>query len=148
MVRDVINHKRTTKIQIGEEDDVNRYHATCRKDQSNGKGTDGYSNLNLSQPVDLMVEDSKTGKTITEHASMKITVGHELIHAYSAMNGDTAPEYNESNYRYRNTEGKLVEVKSWTTELETVGIIACKKCGSPIRKPCETTELQGDKNFK
>lgn len=127
LIRDVINHKRTTKIQIGEEEDVNRYHATYRRDQSNGKGTDGYINLNFSQPVDLTVEDSKTGKTIKEHAPMEITIGHELIHAYSAMNGDAAPEYYESNYRYKNTEGKLVETKSWTTELETVGIIGNRK---------------------
>ena len=127
LIRDVINHKRTTKIQIGEEEGVNRYHATYRRDQSNGKGTDGYINLNFSQPVDLTVEDSKTGKTIKEHAPMEITIGHELIHAYYAINGNASYYDESSSYIFKDIDGFKYKAKELTEELKTVGLRGNRK---------------------
>ena len=126
MIRDVINHKHTTKIQINNEED-NYYHAIYHRDESNGKGTDGYINLSFLQSVDLKVEDLKTGKTILEHTPAEIIVGHELIHAYSAMNGDAAPYDKKSSYTYKDIDGLKYKTKERTSELETVGIIGNRK---------------------
>ena len=127
LLRDVIGHKRTTGIQIGSESDRNRYHSYFPKDASNGKGTDGYINLNPSSSLDLKVQDSNTEKTVVETIPMEIVVGHELIHAYSAMNGNAPKDGEESSYIYRDVDGKLYETQEETSELETVGIIGNEK---------------------
>ena len=127
LLRDVIGHKRTTGIQIGSESDRNRYHSYFPKDASNGKGTDGYINLNPSSSLDLKVQDSNTEKSVVETIPMEIVVGHELIHAYSAMNGNAPKDGEESSYIYRDVDGKLYETQEETSELETVGIIGNEK---------------------
>lgn len=95
---------------------------TFAKNQSNGKGSDGYINLNPSVTVGLRVQDPNTGNTIVETVPMEITVGHELIHAYSAMNGNTPNEDKKSSYIYKDVDGKMYETNESTSELETVGI--------------------------
>ena len=127
LLRDVINHDRTTKIQIGEEGDWNRYHASYPKDELNGKGTDGYINLNPTLVVELKVQDSNTGNTIEERAPMEIIVGHELIHAFSAMNGNTPNKDEESSYVFKDVDRKYYIVSSSRIELGTVGIIGDNK---------------------
>ena len=126
-MRDVIGYDLTTEIQIGSENDKNRYHAYFPQDRSNGKGTSGYINLNPSIAVGLMVQDSNAGNTIVETVPMEITVGHELIHAYHAMNGNTPNEDNESSYIYKDVDGKKYEAQSPTRELETVGLVGNNK---------------------
>ena len=127
LLRDVISNKHTTRMQIGEEKDRNRYHPTYRKDASNGKGTDGYINLNPSQSVDAKVQDPKTEKTIEENMPMEMIVGHELIHANSAMNGNAKSEDYVSSYSYRDVDGEMYRVQESTDELETVGLKGNKK---------------------
>ena len=127
LLRDVISNKHTTRMQIGEEKDRNRYHPTYRKDASNGKGTDGYINLNPSQSVDAKVQDPKTRKTIEENMPMEMIVGHELIHANSAMNGNAKSEDDVSSYSYRDVDGEMYRVQESTDELETVGLKGNKK---------------------
>ena len=58
---------------------------------------------------------------------MEIVGGHELIHAYSAMNGNAPKDGEESSYIYRDVDGKLYETQEETSELETVGIIGNEK---------------------
>ena len=127
LLRDVINHERTTKIKIDEEKDKDYYHSNCPQDASNGKGTDGIIYLNPSLSVSAKVQDSKTGNTIEENMPMKIIVGHELIHANSAMNGNAPKENEKSSYVYKDVDGELYRTETYTEELETVGIKGNKK---------------------
>ena len=122
LLRDVIGHDLTTEIKIGPKNDENRYHAYFRQNKSNGKGSDGYINLNPSVTVGLRVQDPNTRNTIVETVPMEITVGHELIHAYSAMNGNTPNEDKKSSYIYKDVDGKMYETNESTSELETIGI--------------------------
>jgi hypothetical protein len=122
LLREVIGHVRTTEIRIGAKNDINRYHSYFPLDKSNGKGTDGYINLNPSLSVGLRVQDSNTGNTIIEIVPMEITVGHELIHAYSGMNGVIPNENQKSTYIYKDVDGKMYETSESTSELETIGI--------------------------
>ena len=58
---------------------------------------------------------------------MEIIVGHELIHANYAMNGNAPKENEKSSYVYKDVDGELYRTETYTEELETVGLKGNKK---------------------
>ena len=123
LVADVIGNSHTTAIQMGDAGTRNYYHPKFRKNTSNGKGTDGYINLDTSEIPSVVVKDSKSGKSKREKMSTSMVLGHELIHANRAMKGEDYEFDTQITYSYKDVDGKEYQTEEKANELETTGIV-------------------------
>jgi RHS repeat-associated protein len=120
LINDLINHKNDVIINIvltgSSEKNANDANAI------NGVGTDTRVNLDLNQSGIVWTKDPQSGLVSKQETTDEIKLGHELIHAYRAMEGKQI-DYKETEcYTFEKKPGIKTDRIERTEELQTVGL--------------------------
>jgi RHS repeat-associated protein len=121
LVASVLNHHHIVTIQSTMKN--SRTHSVYRGNSTNGKGTDVNIFVNPKKPVNTLVRNNKTGKSVYETTPTYITLGHELVHSLHNINGTAKDHDDKSEYIFMDIDGLMKKTKARTEELETTGII-------------------------
>ena len=122
LISQLVYHDNTVSVEYSR---FNNYHTSPEEDKENaydGKGTNVTVFVAKNDVAPLLVKDSKSGRSIWENVPRSIGIGHELIHAYRAMEGILERKDKVSSYKYKNEHGKDKDATCYTEELETTGL--------------------------
>ena len=121
LVASLLNHQHMVTIQSTMKN--SRTHSVYRGNSTNGKGTDVNVFVNPKKPVNTLVRNNETGKSVYELTPTYITLGHELVHSFHNINGTAKDHDDKSEYIFKDIDGQMKKTKARTEELETTGII-------------------------
>jgi RHS repeat-associated protein len=95
--------------------------------ESNGVGVGGRIQVDFTHTTTLTVINKETGRAEDGYTPTHIVLGHELIHAYYKMKGESHPDEEMVSYRYINEEGISTPMIQEREEAETVGLAGNRK---------------------
>lgn len=134
LIRDAIKNKHTAFISTtdNEHDDKNTgIQGQSVENETNGVGVDTHIVIDKTSDSEnhkVLVQDSKTGKSIYENFKNNIILGHELIHGYYDMIGKAVVYEEKASYTFIGTDGKKYIVSGQRKEeTETVGLTGNRK---------------------
>ncbi|TGX79411.1 hypothetical protein E5358_14915, partial [Palleniella muris] len=119
LIYELVNHDRTVEIMQG---DAYHEHPVYRRDAFNGKGTDTEVYYSFDTDVTTIVQNRKTGKSVSEVIPRHIALGHELIHGHRSLNGVAKDPDLKMKYSYTDIDGYIYEANEKIEELETTGL--------------------------
>ena len=127
LIFSTIDNEHTMRIQFAENGDGNSEHDVYRMDAVNGKGTDVCVNFDISNTPSTLTRDNKTGKCVVQRIPRHIALGHELIHGNRSMKGVSVNPDKTTIYKYKDSDGSILQTSAYTEELETVGLTGNSK---------------------
>lgn len=93
LIQSIVNSRRTVEIEVNSNGE-NKSHSIYRQNAYNGTGTDARITYDPSQKhsPEILVANSKDGKSIYEVSPVIMNLGHELVHAERAIYGRQASD--------------------------------------------------------
>jgi hypothetical protein len=91
------------------------------KDAQNGIGSDAKVNMTYGKAIETSTLNLLTGKVENKDTPEEIILGHELIHAWRIMTGQSIPDGKKEMYSYNAGNG-IVKKNEEVEELRAVGI--------------------------